>query len=123
MSRLQELEGLLAFLAPTDIMVVGKQLAARLVPSLCSPHVEVMKGALYLLVSEDVDAVLAETAAAVGAGEGSESERAVVETMFQKEESLKSYLKAAADDASQIEAEILEEWNMIARDIYAIYPL
>ena len=84
MSRLQELEGLLAFLAPTDIMVVGKQLAARLVPSLCSPHVEVMKGALYLLVSEDVDAVLAETAAAVGAGEGSESERAVVETMFQK---------------------------------------
>ena len=43
MSRLQELEGLLAFLAPTDIMVVGKQLAARLVPSLCSPHVEVMK--------------------------------------------------------------------------------
>ena len=33
------------------------------------------------------------------------------------------YLKAAADDASQIESEILEEWNLIARDIYAFYPL
>ena len=84
LSRLQELEGLLAFLAPADIMVVGKQVAARLVSSLRSPHVEVMKGALYLLVSEDVDAVLADTAAAVGAGEGGERERAVVETMFQK---------------------------------------
>ena len=41
-------------------------------------------GLLTKHVAEDVDAVLAETAAAVGAGEGSESERAVVETMFQK---------------------------------------
>jgi hypothetical protein len=38
-----------------------------------------------------------------------------VEAMFAKEESLKGYLKAAADDASQIEGEIQEEWNMIAR--------
>jgi len=43
--------------------------------------------------------------------------------MFAKEESLKGYLKAAADDASQIEGEIQEEWNLIARDIYAFYPL
>lgn len=35
----------------------------------------------------------------------------------------RGYLKAAADDASQVEGEIQEEWNMIARDIYAFYPL
>jgi len=49
--------------------------------------------------------------------------RKKVESMFAKEESLKGYLKAAADDASQIEGEIQEEWNLIARDIYAFYPL
>jgi ryanodine receptor 2 len=49
--------------------------------------------------------------------------RKKVEAMFAKEESLKGYLKAAADDASQIEGEIQEEWNLIARDIYAFYPL
>jgi hypothetical protein len=32
--------------------------------------------------------------------------RKKVEAMFNKEESLKGYLKAAADDASQIEGEI-----------------
>ena len=46
-----------------------------------------------------------------------------VEAMFNKEESLKGYLKAAADDASQIEGELQEEWNLICRDIYALYPL
>ena len=46
-----------------------------------------------------------------------------VESMWNKEESLKNYLKAAADDASQIEGEIQEEWNLICRDIYAFYPL
>jgi hypothetical protein len=46
-----------------------------------------------------------------------------VEAMFHKEESCRGYLKAAADDASQIEGEIQEEWNLIARDIYAFYPL
>ena len=49
--------------------------------------------------------------------------RKKVEAMYAKEESLKGYLKAAADDASQIEGEIQEEWNLIARDIYAFYPL
>lgn len=52
-----------------------------------------------------------------------EKVRKKVEAMFAKEESLKGYLKAAADDASQVEGEILEEWNLIARDIYAFYPL
>ena len=46
-----------------------------------------------------------------------------IEAMFNKEESLKGYLKAAADDASQLEGEIQEEWNLICRDIYALYPL
>ena len=46
-----------------------------------------------------------------------------VEAMWNKEESLKNYLKAAADDASQIEGEIQEEWNLICGDIYAFYPL
>lgn len=46
-----------------------------------------------------------------------------VEQMYHKEESCRGYLKAAADDASQIEGEIQEEWNLIARDIYAFYPL
>merc|ERR1719431_1100663 len=49
--------------------------------------------------------------------------RTTVTKMFEKEESLRGYLKAAADDASQIEGEIQEEWNLIARDIYAFYPL
>jgi hypothetical protein len=39
--------------------------------------------------------------------------RKKVEAMFAKEESLKGYLKAAADDASQIEGEIQEEWNLV----------
>ena len=43
--------------------------------------------------------------------------------MYIKEESLKGFMKASADDASQIEGEILEEWNLIIRDIYAFYPL
>ncbi len=43
--------------------------------------------------------------------------------MFHKEESCRAYLKAAADDASQVETEIQEEWGLIARDIYAFYPL
>merc|ERR1719391_1515158 len=43
--------------------------------------------------------------------------------MMEKEENCRGYLKAAADDASQIEGEIQEEWNLIARDIYAFYPL
>ena len=52
-----------------------------------------------------------------------EKVRKRVEAMFNKEESLKGYLKAAADDASQLEGEIQEEWNLIVRDIYAMYPL
>ena len=52
-----------------------------------------------------------------------EKMRKRVEAMLNKEESLRGYLKAAADDASQIEGEIQEEWNLIARDIYAFYPL
>merc|ERR1719402_1586556 len=43
--------------------------------------------------------------------------------MYEKEENCRGYLRAAADDASQVESEIQEEWNMIARDIYAFYPL
>merc|ERR1719249_2532 len=49
--------------------------------------------------------------------------RTAVTKMYEKEENLRGYLKAAADDASQIEGEIQEEWNLIARDIYAFYPL
>merc|ERR1712106_281015 len=49
--------------------------------------------------------------------------RTTTTKMFEKEENLRGYLKAAADDASQIEGEIQEEWNLIARDIYAFYPL
>jgi ryanodine receptor 2 len=52
-----------------------------------------------------------------------EKVRKRVEAMFNKEESLKGYLKAAADDASQLEGELQEEWNLIVRDIYALYPL
>ena len=43
--------------------------------------------------------------------------------MMEKEDNVRGYLKAAADDASQVEGEIQEEWNLIARDIYAFYPL
>ena len=46
-----------------------------------------------------------------------------VDAMFHKEEGSRAYLKAAADDASQVEGEIQEEWNLIVRDIYAFYPL
>jgi len=49
--------------------------------------------------------------------------RTRVEQMFHREESCRGYLKAAADDASQVEGEIQEEWSLIARDIYAFYPL
>ena len=52
-----------------------------------------------------------------------EKVRKKVEAMYIKEESLKGFMKASADDASQIEGEILEEWNLIIRDIYAFYPL
>ena len=52
-----------------------------------------------------------------------EKVRKRVEQQFAKEESLKGYLKAAADDASQLEGELQEEWNLIVRDIYALYPL
>ena len=41
---------------------------------------------------------------------------------MEKEDNVRGYLKAAADDASQVEGEIQEEWNLIARDIYAFYP-
>ena len=49
--------------------------------------------------------------------------RGATAKMMEKEENCRGYLKAAADDASQIEGEIQEEWNLIARDIYAFYPL
>jgi hypothetical protein len=44
--------------------------------------------------------------------------RKKVEAMFAKEESLKGYLKAAADDASQIEGEIQEEWNLVTNSYF-----
>jgi ryanodine receptor 2 len=46
-----------------------------------------------------------------------------VEATYHKEESCRGYLKAAVDDASQVEGEIQEEWSLIAKDIYAFYPL
>lgn len=52
-----------------------------------------------------------------------EKVRKRVETVFHKEESCRAYLKAAADDASQVEGEIQEEWGLVAKDIYAFYPL
>ncbi len=52
-----------------------------------------------------------------------EKVRKKVEAMYAKEVSLSGYMKAAVDEASQIEGEILEEWSLIVRDIYAFYPL
>lgn len=46
-----------------------------------------------------------------------------VEQMFHKEEACKGYLKAAMDDASQVEGELQEQWAVIVRDLYAFLPL
>ncbi|XP_065200353.1 ryanodine receptor [Planococcus citri] len=45
------------------------------------------------------------------------------ETLFHKEESLRGFIKSSADDTSQIEAQIQEDWQLVVRDIYAFYPL
>lgn len=45
------------------------------------------------------------------------------ETMFHKEESLRGFIKSSADDTSQIEAQVQEEWHLLVRDIYSFYPL
>uniref|UniRef100_A0A0K8TI63 Ryanodine receptor 44F n=1 Tax=Lygus hesperus TaxID=30085 RepID=A0A0K8TI63_LYGHE len=46
-----------------------------------------------------------------------------IDNMFHKEESLRGFLKSGAEDISQVEGEIQEEWNLIVRDIYSFYPL
>ncbi|BES99791.1 ryanodine receptor [Nesidiocoris tenuis] len=46
-----------------------------------------------------------------------------IDNMFHKEESLRGFLKSGAEDTSQVEGEIQEEWNLIVRDIYSFYPL
>ncbi|XP_014249566.1 ryanodine receptor isoform X2 [Cimex lectularius] len=46
-----------------------------------------------------------------------------IDSMCHKEESLRGFLKSSAEDTSQVEAEIQEEWNLIVRDIYSFYPL
>lgn len=45
------------------------------------------------------------------------------DNMFHKEESLRGFIKSAADDTSQIEAQIQEDWQLLVRDIYSFYPL
>lgn len=45
------------------------------------------------------------------------------ESMFHKEESLRGFIKSSAEDTSQIEAQIQEDWQLLVRDIYSFYPL
>lgn len=45
------------------------------------------------------------------------------DNMFHKEESLRGFIKSSADDTSQVEAQIQEDWQLLVRDIYSFYPL
>ncbi|CAB3362502.1 Hypothetical predicted protein [Cloeon dipterum] len=45
------------------------------------------------------------------------------DNMFHKEESMRGFLKSSADDTSQLESQIQEDWQLLVRDIYAFYPL
>ncbi|XKL68210.1 hypothetical protein PGB90_003701 [Kerria lacca] len=45
------------------------------------------------------------------------------DTLYHKEESLRGFIKSSADDTSQIETQIQEDWQLVVRDIYAFYPL
>ena len=45
------------------------------------------------------------------------------DNMFHKEESMRGFIKSSADDTSQVEAQIQEDWQLLVRDIYSFYPL
>ncbi|XP_037033206.1 ryanodine receptor isoform X4 [Bradysia coprophila] len=45
------------------------------------------------------------------------------ENMFHKEESMRGFIKSAADDTSQVEGQIQTDWQLLVRDIYSFYPL
>lgn len=47
----------------------------------------------------------------------------VMDTLFKKEESMRAFLKSSAEDTSEIENQLQEEYALLTRDIYAFYPL
>lgn len=46
-----------------------------------------------------------------------------VEAAFHNEEQMRGFLKSSAEDTSSVETQIQDEFAMLVRDVYAIYPL
>lgn len=45
------------------------------------------------------------------------------EAAYHREELMRSYLKSSSDDSSSVETQLQEEFALLARDVYAFYPL
>ncbi len=45
------------------------------------------------------------------------------EAAFHREELMRGYLKSATDDTAAVETQLQEEFALLARDVYAFYPL
>ena len=45
------------------------------------------------------------------------------EAAYHREEMMRGYLKSATDDTSAVETQLQEEFALLARDVYAFYPL
>ena len=45
------------------------------------------------------------------------------EAAFHREEMMRGYLKSTTEDTSAVETQIQEEFALLARDVYAFYPL
>ncbi|KAL3202677.1 hypothetical protein MRX96_012072 [Rhipicephalus microplus] len=52
-----------------------------------------------------------------------EKVRQCADSVFHKEECMRSYLKSTTDDTSQAEGQLQEEFSLLVRDIYAFFPL
>ncbi|KAL1472514.1 hypothetical protein MTO96_039268, partial [Rhipicephalus appendiculatus] len=52
-----------------------------------------------------------------------EKVRQCADSVFHKEECMRSYLKSSTDDTSQAESQLQEEFSLLVRDIYAFFPL
>ena len=46
-----------------------------------------------------------------------------VEASFHNEENMRGFLKSSSEDTASVEAQIQEEFSLLARDVYATYPL
>eukprot|EP01043_Picozoa_sp_COSAG02_P030652 COSAG02_NODE_1969_length_10226_cov_4.961292_2_plen_1627_part_00 len=106
---LEEMEGLLPHVPPSELLTIGSQLGEMLSVCLLSPHVDVVLGALYLITAEDVEVLFSNAAAEVATErQAGDSDAEAVATIEKQFKSLAA-LVAAADLAVDSDSSSFQE--------------